>query len=395
MRADLEASAQTGLAILAFPKGGIPRVLPRCTLAGTYRFVHVVPKEDRVRITTRDELSAMLPFLHAAGRGGVGAALSDDREVDLAVVIRARSTASALAPNVQDLRGDCDGATHVVATILHGAFALASQSNRQGTFSADVLGLASKATTGDAALIAKSDGNPAACRSSSVAPTNCQSVVKVSLQTIAAAAPATDMRGASSWAHGTCGGDEACHRACNAGDMKACVSAGAWDAGAGRDDRAERLLRVACDAGVGHGCTMLAIQYDPTARTGRGGADRERAIQLYARGCEMGSLDGCKSLAYYAQKKDPFRIDEEPLVQLASRACVNGDTSTCEVVSAWYYAKGVSLSHDRPTVEARRALEEALAWERRYCQAASAEELKRSPCQVENWEAQLHPKGRR
>jgi hypothetical protein len=383
MRADLEATARRGLVVVEHRSGRALRVLASCTADGAYRTEPVSPKEDLVRFATRQELAAKLPFAGAGLAGQVGVDASDERVVDLVVITRARASAPALPTGRADLPGDCDGATHVVSSFQRGAFAMAARSSRDAATSAGVLGLVAAASTKSSALVARSDGDPAACARDANAP--CDALVKVAVRPLASTSALTDPTTATSRLRAPCKGEE-CITSCEQGVMDACASASV--ALMESDERrAERYGRVACDAGNGHGCTSLAMLYDPVkATTGRrqGLLDRDRAVKLYARGCELGSLTGCSLLAYYAQKKEPFRPEEEPLAKLVARGCDAGDPQCCFVVAGFYQAKAQHVAKTE-IAGSIAAFDEALRYEERYCKVATATDLAKHPCRLDNW----------
>lgn len=382
MRADLEANARRGLVVVAFRPPEPLRVLAGCTAEGAYRVEDLSPKEDVVRFATKEELAARLPFSGAglAGRAGLDAA--DERVVDLAIVTRARAAAPLLPVSRTDLRGDCEGATHVVTSFLRGAFVMAARSKRDAAVAADVLGIGARANTTTSTLIAKSDGDPNACRATS--PRTCDALLKVGLRALAGVSPLTDPSGAASFMRAPWPSEEECLRACEQGDMHSCTGTAVYAINAGDHRSAERYARIACDANNAHGCTILGIVYDPIKPGSSALHDAEKATKLYARGCELGSLDGCVLLSYYAQKKKPFRPEEEPLVRLAARACAAGNAGTCSVAAGWFYEKAVYL--ETGGVRGRvQALDEAIGFEAKYCELASPKELAKEPCILENW----------
>jgi len=73
MRADLEVNAKSSLAVVAVDALGAVRVLPSCTVDARYVATDVSPKDDLVRLTTRDEVKATLPFASPAVADNIGA----------------------------------------------------------------------------------------------------------------------------------------------------------------------------------------------------------------------------------------------------------------------------------------------------------------------------------
>ena len=96
MRADLEANARSGLAVVALQPNGAVRVLPTCTIDARYAAMEVTPKEDLLRLETRDEVKATFPFAALSMMNKVGMQGSDESVLDVAVVTRTVARAPAL-----------------------------------------------------------------------------------------------------------------------------------------------------------------------------------------------------------------------------------------------------------------------------------------------------------
>jgi hypothetical protein len=384
MRVDLDVNARHGLVVLALHEGGDIRVLTRCAAEGRYRVESVSPKEELVRFTTKEELSAKLPFSGAgiAAKADLGGA--HRQVVDLAVVTRSRATAPAIPVGRPDLRGDCAGATHVVTAFQRGAFALAARSSTDVAASAEVLGLAATGSYQKGSLISKSDGDPTACRTDD-AP-GCDALLTIAVRPLAPSSQVTDPTGANGWITAACPNEEACDAACDAGDMDACAAASVHALTNGDYRRAERLGRAACDASRAHGCTLLGRVYDPLKATPGALHDAAKATQLYARGCELGSLNGCVLLSYYAQRQDPFRPQDEGLIELVARGCAGGNASSCSVVAGWYQAQAQWLARSSAP-STKTAFDKAIRFEAEYCKRATPTELSKQPCTLENWKA--------
>lgn len=85
-----------------------------------------------VRFSSRLELTAK-PVTGGAIAARANFETHNENVVDLAVVTRTRWSAPALPVTHADLHGECAGATHVVATIQRGAFAMAVHNARAAT----------------------------------------------------------------------------------------------------------------------------------------------------------------------------------------------------------------------------------------------------------------------
>lgn len=382
MRVDLETNARRGIVVVAYREGTSVRVLPGCTADGSYRSESVSPKADIVRFATREQLSAKLPFSGLALANTVGVDGTSERVVDLAIVTRTRASAPLLPVGRPELRGDCEGATHVVTSFQRGAFTLAARSSTDIAASADVLGLGARGASGASSIVSKSDGDPGACRQESASA--CDALLTIAVRPLARSSKLSDPAGASGWWRASCKSKDECLTACEAGDMDGCAAASLYLLEEGDYRRAERYGRASCDADKGHGCTVLGMVYDPIKQTPGALHDAEKASSLYARACDLGSLTGCVLLAYYAQKKEPFRPDEESRIKLVGKGCSGGNASCCNVAAGWYQAKASWLARTT-TRGVKSSFDEALRFEDLYCKVATAKELAKTPCSLANW----------
>ncbi|MBX3210966.1 MAG: sel1 repeat family protein [Labilithrix sp.] len=385
-RADLEATVTRSLALVSYQPPGPVRVLPSCTAPGAYRVEAVAPKEDVVRLATREQIGATLPFSAPSLTARLEAGASEERVFDLAVVTRRRASAPALPISATDLQGDCAGATHVVTSYQRGAFVLVERTRRDVASSVDIFSLGARAGSHRDGLVSKSDGDPAACRTGS--DEACTALVKVALRPLSRSSAATAPHGAgtwsSSWKARPYDGEVALR--CDRGDLEACVMVGANVQDAD-PQRAERYYRLACDGGVGHACSLLAFLYDPTA--GRGGGDEGKARTLYLRGCDLGSLDACSMLTEYLRWGSELEPKEDSLAKRVARACDGGSKdevgwlASCYGASYWY---ATAFKQTKSRAQMKPLIEEALRLHRRYCDAATANDLaKYGACMLDDW----------
>lgn len=380
MRTDLEAAAKNGLAVVRYGDDGL-HVLGGCYADGAYRVESVSPKDDVVRFSNRLELTTHLPLSGAAIAARADFEAHSENVVDLAVVTRSRWTAPALSVTRADLHGECAGATHVVSSIQRGAFAMAVRNAKDTLTAASVFSFGASGKSASESLLAKSDGSPESCRESA---DRCDALLEITLRALGgASAPLTASQPGSGWVGKLCDDLSACSVACDRGDMGGCTGSAALLLESD-PPRAQRYARTACEASFGHGCLLLGIMNDPVANPKVGGGDRQKAVQLYVRACELGSLDGCQNLAYFAQPKTPFRADDESMVKLTGRACEGGDAKTCLVVAGWYAGMLKSIAESsRQRAPMLDAYDQMIHFHGRYCEAADAETLKKSPCELE------------
>ncbi len=380
MRTDLEVSARSGLAVVRYGNDGL-HVLAGCFADGAYRIEAVSPKDDVVRFSNRLELTTKLPVTGAAIAARAGFAAHTENVVDLAVVTRSRWIAPVLPSAQTDLHGECAGATHVVSSIQRGAFAMAVRNASDTLSSVELFGFRAGGKSASESLLAKSDGSPDSCRTSA---SGCDALLAVTLRPVRGASAAlTSTRPGAGWADKLCENLAACTAACDRGDMGGCTGAAAH-LQEDEPQRAKRYARTACEADFGHGCTLLGIMYDPVASPGSGGGDRDKAVQLYVRACELGSLDGCQNLGYFAQSKSPFRAEDEPLVKLVGRACEGGNAKSCLVVAGWYAGELKSIAETtRMRAPMLTTYDEMIHYHGRYCELADAATLQNQPCELQ------------
>ena len=378
MRGELETSMANGLGVVSLRPGARLRVLAGCTARASYQSVAISPKHDIVELATHDQVSAALPFTFGGLEAGVRAEHEADEVIEVAVLARRQHIGPALAFSASELRGDCVGATHVVSSVLRGAFTVTRRSRSAGAASATLSTFGTSAHSSQRSLVAKSDGDPAVCRSSDAAGSACEALVKVTLRPITGTSTLT--RPGDTWGKVAC---VDCAVECDRGDLQACVTVGYGEVKAQNEPRAERLFRAACEGQNGHGCTALGILYDPEGKERPGGyADPVKALALYARGCDLGSLDGCKLLSYHVHDEAHFRLDDEALARRVAKACLVRDAQSCGAVANWYLTKSKYLARaNRPGVAA--AFDEAIAWERRRC--GTSLEPEKAPCLLDNW----------
>ena len=165
-RAALEARARRGLVPVRY-EGCTMEVLSGCELPDSrYEFIALSPKQERVSIRSADELYARLPVGAAALEGKLER--SGELVVELSIVGRQQADRDVVEHD--ELRGRCDGATHVLTGLTVGAFTLQSGG-------ATAVGVEARVGTAGAGgshersreLLAR-DGDPLACAEPALEP---------------------------------------------------------------------------------------------------------------------------------------------------------------------------------------------------------------------------------
>lgn len=179
-RASLEARLARGL-VAVRAEGCDIEVLRQCAVPGSYSYLGLTRKNDQVLITSADELYAQLPIGAARLEGTL--ARSGKLDVRMALVGMLEAPAEQVAR--EGLRGDCAGATHVIAGAQLGAFKF--YAGGAGEVGAGVAiggaGAGGKSSASEELLSA--DGDPQRCDASSTSdtrpPDGCGAVLRIEL----------------------------------------------------------------------------------------------------------------------------------------------------------------------------------------------------------------------
>lgn len=124
-RVDLQARAQNGIAVVRYQDCQV-RVLADCRVRGQYAFSPMVARPEQIDITKYDRLEALMP--------DVARELAEELKraggLSLLTSIVGQYFASAPSLSVEQLQGNCEGATHFVTSMSAGAFELKSLDDR-------------------------------------------------------------------------------------------------------------------------------------------------------------------------------------------------------------------------------------------------------------------------
>ncbi len=178
-RSKLEAAARRGVVPLHVD-GCRARIVDGCTVRRSYTFAATSRQREVIRLADRDELAARLPLLAMR----FGANLTQATTLDVTMMVVGRYESSAAPVTMSELDGDCDAATHVVASVSIGAFAIGTGSLTAVDASADVarVGHARERTRLDAAGVEQSCASTR--RTDAAPPEDCSVPLRVELRAL-------------------------------------------------------------------------------------------------------------------------------------------------------------------------------------------------------------------
>jgi hypothetical protein len=133
-RSKLEARARKGL-VLVRVNGCDARMVEYCVAHRRYAYAPTSRQRELMIMRGRDEVRAKLPV----GAARFGASLERSSELRVMMTVVGRYEAPFEQVSVSDLEGECEGATHVVASVAVGAFEIASKSAADLAAEADLM----------------------------------------------------------------------------------------------------------------------------------------------------------------------------------------------------------------------------------------------------------------
>lgn len=154
-KVDLEAISKRGVVFVRF-KGCKLEVLPRCEVAGKYKFEPVTPNRDTIEIKDDNDLFSKLPV----GSKTLAGELASGRMLKLDYVLVGQQIVDG-SPG--DTTGDCTGATHYVRTISVGAYNMESAAKANAGADVDVGIVQAGAHTSSSKSRLKNSGDIGAC----------------------------------------------------------------------------------------------------------------------------------------------------------------------------------------------------------------------------------------
>lgn len=379
-RGDLEVAMRGGIAVVHYDCKAI-RVLPACTVEGSYGFMGMTTKEQVIRLESADELRANLPQSGVSLAAKLDAELKRGATLDVALVMVGKWVTARDGVLREQLKGECKDATHFVRGATVGAFAMQAGSKAEAKTAISIFGAGTSGGSNAAKSMRTQDGKIEACTGArtdaKAPPEQCGAMLRLQLSPFdgsavkeakagadkGTGADATQVAGecpkgmsrvnekctaGEAASHLCAPGDVAeCKAQCGLGDAGSCVNLGMIHArglgGAPVDHlAAAELFKKGCDGGVAIGCFDLALAYD----AGRGvSIDKAHADTLYDRACDAGEARGCYNLALSYAKGEGVSADKARAAKLYQRACDGGWLDGCyNLARAYRKGDGVTAS---------------------------------------------------
>src|SRR5262249_45972102 len=165
-RGDLEVLMKDGVAVVAYSCKGL-KLLKDCKVDGKYGFLGMTKKEQIVRLQNGDEVKANLPFAGAGIAANIGGEMERGATLDVALILIGKKKTTWAKVAMDDLKGDCEGATHFVKGATVGAFVMETGSKAQARTAAQLFGAGVSGSSASAKNVRNQDGDPGDCNKSS------------------------------------------------------------------------------------------------------------------------------------------------------------------------------------------------------------------------------------
>ncbi len=188
-RGELEATAKKGLVVVRY-LGCELELLTLCTAPGGYGYTAYTPKKDTLSIKNEDELYANIPI----GAAKFEAKLATAGELGVQMTLVGRYLADNDVVHPDELKGSCDGATHIIAGLTVGAFEFFAGAQAGVGAGAGVIGATAGAESKSKHETLTQDGNAAACQAGGgkeAPPKDCGALIRIEVVPLATTATAS------------------------------------------------------------------------------------------------------------------------------------------------------------------------------------------------------------
>jgi uncharacterized protein len=363
-RGDLEVLMREGVAVVSYTCKQF-KLLKDCKVDGKYGYLGMTKKEQVVRLTNADEVKANLPLQGVGLAANISAEMQRGATLDVALVMvgKVKTTWGKVAAD--ELKGECDGATHFVKGATVGAFVMETGTKGEAKTAAQLFGAGASGGSSSAKNVRNQDGDLSDCAKaapdSPKAPAQCQAIVRLELKPIAkkgagapvsaepppvdVAAPEMTCPKGLVLADGKCTATAAaflCHPndgkecldQCGKGNAPSCGAAGALLAagggGLGKDEtKAREILGKGCDASDTKSCTNLGL----LLAKGRGGPkDASGAFKRFDKACADGDPLACGMMGQAYESGEGATKDEGRAIAFLQRGCEGGQDTSCGTI---------------------------------------------------------------
>ncbi|MBI5533341.1 MAG: hypothetical protein HY898_11530 [Deltaproteobacteria bacterium] len=187
-RAALEAQARQGMLVVKY-MGCDLEVLRQCRAPKRfgYKYTAITPKDELVTMSNAEQLYASIPVYAAKFEGKLAAS----GELNAAMTIVGEYGAAGDPPAIDQLEGECTGASHVVTALTVGAFAFFAGAAKSAGLSASVLNAGAGASKDSKTETLSRDGDTKACavskRGDGTPPEGCGALLRIELASLVAA----------------------------------------------------------------------------------------------------------------------------------------------------------------------------------------------------------------
>ncbi|MFO0663766.1 MAG: hypothetical protein U0174_07440 [Polyangiaceae bacterium] len=186
-RVALESQAKQGVVVVRY-EGCEMEVLRRCTAPGAYSYVGVTPQDERVVIRTTDELYAAMPIFAAKFESK----LESKGQLDVSLSMVGSYDAPRATLLSSDLKGACEGATHVITSLTAGAFEFGAGASAGASANVSALGAGAGGGTTSSRESLSHAGEPAVCKQAKsddkAPPFGCGALLRIEVTALGAAA---------------------------------------------------------------------------------------------------------------------------------------------------------------------------------------------------------------
>lgn len=385
-RGDLELLMKENVAIVSYSCKGF-KLLKDCKVDGKYGFLGMSKKEQVVKLNNADEVKANLPLGGIGIAGSISGEMARGSTLDVAMIMVGKVKTTWAKVQADELKGECEGATHFVKGAMVGAFVMETGTKGQVKTAAQMFGGGGSAASTSEKNVKNKDGDIADCAKATPddkkAPAQCQAFIRLELKGIipkaapaaggAPAAPAetkpagndvasveptcpkglvlsegkcTEPKSAAAFLCNPKDANE-CETQCTKGNAPSCGSAGTLhvtgSGGASRDEKkARELLTKGCEGSDTKSCTNLGV----LMMQGRGGAkDAAAASKNFEKACADADALACGMLGAQYRTGDGVTKDEAKAVALLQKGCEGGNDAACGTAGKMFL-EGAGVTKD-------------------------------------------------